>query len=379
MTLPYVRLNNLYFVPVVRQRLNFAVLTRRALAELPDWDDRDLIAVALPASVAPAVRTALKEGDRGGPVLPVSLIVSSWRDEHLTHEVFPVSPADALIEAVRFADERRLPLEWIDQELAPGSLRQRACLQAADWPDDGLALRWGAERYLDTVAGLVQQPPVRFEPVDTWREEHVADRLRQLCHHYRRVLVVCEATHVRPVCRLLRGPGRHLCISPEAAAGARLRAVRPTLAYVLRALDDFPRVVEKYEQERRAGRAANFDKMAAFFRCLQEGFGQPLSTRSLLAFRAYLQSLLEQNGRVCPRLPEVKEACLGCFGKGPTARVVAHLAGYGEQVEVERVREAEPGHGRRPPRYQIRAAVPSPEGAHVTRFCTPVPPAYRSA
>src|SRR6202040_1795974 len=97
----FFRVENIYLIPVLRQRLAFSILVRRALQALgaeTEWDPaHDLICVSLPPSVAPYLREGI---DR----LPdVSQI---WAEDSArsAREIFPVTPCDAFVEAVRAAD-----------------------------------------------------------------------------------------------------------------------------------------------------------------------------------------------------------------------------------------------------------------------------------
>jgi hypothetical protein len=248
----------LYFVPVLRQRLTFAVLVQRAMRELTPWTRQDLIAVALPPSVLTAVRSAVQV--RAG-VLPVSLVLADWGDTEY-REVFPITGCDGIIEAVRLAVDRDLPVEAIDREIKAGNLIGRRCLDDPEWPDDELAIEWGPVRYLELIADRLVQPPTRFEPIDTWRETCMADRLKALQPRFRRVLVVCEAVHIAAIRRQLNSPSRQLDITPEPLQKPKLRVVGASPETMLRYLDDFPRLAESYENARRDGRAADFSKFA---------------------------------------------------------------------------------------------------------------------
>jgi hypothetical protein len=371
----YIRQQNIFFVPILRHRLNFAVLVRRALRQLGPWTDQDLIAVALPPSVGVVVRMEV-QGQRYG-VLPVSLVIANWEDG-IQQEVFPVTPCDGIVEAVRVASERDLPLEFIDQELSPGNLVMRQCLLDPQWPDDDLVLRWGSLRYLRLITEQIEQPPIRFEPVDTWREIHMAEALRALSPKYSRVLAVCEATHLEPIRRLLRVGSRESEVSVDAGAEPRLKVVRPTLEVMLRYLDDFPKLVERYEEQRRFDHVADFDKWRELFSIFQgvEGSmaGHLRSARRLEVFRRYLLYLLEQNKRISPRPYEISEASKGCFGTGLTSRIMAQLGGYSDEIDLERIGDI-PTTGKSV--YLIQTRESRSGEPYVSRSCNPIPTIYQ--
>jgi hypothetical protein len=162
----YIQQDNLYFIPVIRQRVNFAFLVRCALEAVEQdepWDpEQDLIVVGYPASIRSILYKAIS-------LLPkLSLVIASTNNrDDLHREVFPITPADGLIEAVRLSLDRKLPLELVDREFAPGNLTHDVCIKNPNWPDDSLALILGVEKYLSMIEPYFAQPPARNEPVDS--------------------------------------------------------------------------------------------------------------------------------------------------------------------------------------------------------------------
>ncbi|GHO48962.1 hypothetical protein [Ktedonospora formicarum] len=331
---PYIRQGNIFFVPVLRHRLNFAVLVQQAFHEL-GLDHHDLIAVELPASAEKPLREALQR-------LPsISLAILSVSDSD-QREVFPVTPADALIEGIRTAIDRDIPLAFIDQELTPGHLTDRICIEDAPWPDDALALKHGAEWYLDLVAGRLSHEPSRYEPVDSWRELHMARRLQQLFPFYQRILVISHAAHIRPIQHLLRLSPLSLDHSPLMASGAiSYKIWSPSLPILISYLDYIPHLVELYEKQRGQGKAHLFDKRNALLELiyrLQEGaVDMDFSIRHYQAFTQMLTSMLEREGQISPRIETVMAACRSCFNKPFSERVYRHLLKYYDQVKVMRI------------------------------------------
>src|SRR5262245_13263059 len=99
----FTQIQNVYFVPIQRQRLTFAVLVRRALKALEPWTSDDMVAVAVPASVTPALGDIVN-AHRNVTPFPVKLIVAKWPEGEY-REVFPVTPSDGIVEAIRYATE----------------------------------------------------------------------------------------------------------------------------------------------------------------------------------------------------------------------------------------------------------------------------------
>ncbi|NUR60752.1 MAG: hypothetical protein HOV87_19130 [Catenulispora sp.] len=333
MSRPFIAQGGIHFVPVLRHRLNFAVMVQRAVHDL-GLDEHDLIAVALPESVREPMLQAI------GRLPRVNLVISAVSTGE-QREVFPVTPSDALVEAVRTAAERGIPLRFLDQEVAPAHLIDHFCLADNAWPDDGLALRTGAERYLDLVARRLSRPPSRFEPVDAWRELHMAAELRRLHPKYRRILFVCNATHVRPIQELLRQPASLAEPAPAALPPPRFEIVEPSLPILLSYLDEIPRLVQEYEQARAAGAGHTFDKHAAVLRAVyqlsEEATDLRISVRHLKAFAVLLAGLLEPEGRTSPHLADVVDAAGTCFSSAFRERVYRRLLSYHDQVRVERI------------------------------------------
>lgn len=360
---PYLSQRNVHIVPVLRHRLTFAVQVRRAVHELELGDD-DLIAVALPESARPTLTEAIGRFPR------VSVLVCSLGG-HGHEEVLPVTPADGLVEAVRAGVEQGIPVRFIDLELAPGSMSGRVCVED-DWPDDALALEYGAQHYLDLISDRLGHPPSRHEPVDSWRELHLAGQLQALAGRHRNILVVCDATHVHGVQRLVGQPAPLLDIAQPLAAPLRYRVMTPNLAVLMHYLDDVPRLVEAYERQRARGTAHLFDKRTALIRLLHElSDGSPdltVSIRHYQAFAQVLNRLLEIEQRVSPDFDTVLRACHACFPTVFRERVFRHLLGYFDQVKTERI-----GRIRGSRDELFETSTPLPRNSHslyVARNCT---------
>lgn len=338
---PFIREGKLWIVPIIRQRLNFTVLVRRAFHALEPWTSEDAVAVALPRFVGRKMVGLLRDvQDRS--VLPVRLIVASWGETDY-REVFPVTPADGLVEAVRSATENGLPLNFVDRDIRPGNLVNRTCLSDAEFPDDGLVCMRGAHHYLSLIAPQLAEPPSRFDPVDTWREAHIAEQLKHLIPRHGRILLVCEAVHVPAIRRLVRQPGETFG-DPELLLpddGPKLRVLRPNLEAMLRYLDDYPHLVEQYEVRRYEGRAHEFDKTAELYRVVHGSVRQHTergaSTRRFASFRRYLSSLLHSGQRITPRPADLQVALVGCFGTASAERLRHQLVTYGGEIDFRRV------------------------------------------
>ncbi|MBF6339924.1 hypothetical protein IU450_29145 [Nocardia abscessus] len=329
----YIEQGNVFMVPVLRNRLSFAVQVQRVVDDI-GLGESDIIAVALPESIRARTLQAIRQLPR------VSLVISSVSDSE-QREVFPVTPADGIVEAVRIAVERDIPLYFVDQEVAPGHLIDHFCVNDRDWPDDGFALVRGAQAYLDLIADRLTHQPSRFEPVDSWRELHMAAQLQGLVTRNRRILFVCHATHIEPIRRLMRRPVPLLDDAPAPLPRLEYKIRQPSLAMLMRYLDHIPRLVEAYERQRAKGKAHLFDKFDELVRIMHELANESahldVSIRHYQAFTRILAGLLTYSGQLSPDLETAVQASESCFPPAFRVHAERHLLGYFDQVKVQRI------------------------------------------
>jgi hypothetical protein len=331
----YIRHGNIAFAPIMRRRLSFAVMVRRAAEQL-GLARGDSIAVELPPSIEPYFKRAVA----GLPRI-VKVIVAADTPSG-PQEAFPVTPCDGIVEAVRLAKEREIHVEYIDAEVSPAALWQRHCMLDDSWPDDDYALYCGAEQYMSLLAERIEHPPSRIEPVDTAREACMARRLQVLSPLHRRILVICDAARVNRIAAMLRSPAR-------AAEGdvptplVRWRVMQPNPAALLSYLDEIPHLVEMYEERRDTKKADGFDKFQAVLECigtldLATGTSEHRwSVRHYDAFVNTLRNLREYDGSLSPRMDSVLAAADGCFGPVFGDKVRQALLAYYNQIDVERI------------------------------------------
>jgi hypothetical protein len=375
----YLRSGNLFFVPVIRQRLSFAALVQATLNSLEadtEWSkSEDLIAVALPRSIEPSLRKAIKHlNDAVQPT--VSLIVAHVPGVG-SREVFPVTPCDGMIEATRIADERGCPIEFVDLETSPANILKGPCITDPNWADDTLVRLIGIDKYLDMVESYFSIPPARIEPLDTWREAFIAQRLRALSPLWRRILVVCDAGLVRSIQRCMRQVWNQAITQANSEDPIRweFKIVQQlNLRTLLSYLDDYPRLVQHYEEARNRGRAHLFHKdrelmdvVLAFAEGAQD---LRLSTRQHQTFGIFLKNILRFERRLCPKPSTLYEAAAACYGRAFAERLYCYLAGYYSQIKAERIES--------PTATKLTYTVEdNPSIAkYRTRSCNPVPRSY---
>ena len=337
-TLP-LEAGNIYIVPVLRNRLVFASLVRRALDQLDEaqpWSGRDdLICVTLPPSVREGMLDAIER-------LPIVTQVLARDGESTAREVFSISPADAFVEAVRSAGDRGGAVAFVDAEVQPGNLIRSPCERHPDWLDDAFVDILGVDRYYREVRDILALPPFRAEPVDTWREAQVLQNVRELQPLWRRVLLVCDMSLVGHIGECLGAPDTGRTRMPDQGGPSAYVAQRHlNITVLLNVLDDYPRLVEVFN-ERRNWSGKSFDKrevlLEEIYDFLRGVRDIPISTRQVKAFTTFLNNLTVYGRRRCPVASALFVAMNSCFGKALAERLHCHLTSYCDQIAVERVR-----------------------------------------
>jgi hypothetical protein len=372
----YMQVGSLYLVPVLRSRLSFALLFRRAfehLSAITTWDGRqDLLCVSLP----PAVRSCVLKG-----IGKLPMISQIWAESSTdsAREVFPVTPCDAFVEAVRLSMERTLSIQFLDVDIAPGNILRPPCERDPGWPDDGFLQLVGIDKYMALVYPHLTQPPMRFEPTDTWREAHISQRIKEIYPCWRRILFVCDMSIATAIRASLIGPSVRT-VAPDLGGPARVRLQGSlNLSVILSYLDDFPRLVERYENLRNFSLTtlSSLDKQEMLLDEIQEFMSRTrdisISTRQIEKFSVLLNNHLRLSYRRVPDAQTIFFCMQDCFGKAAAERLHCHLAGYFNQISVERVR---PRGAKESETYRYKLDVDSHNAKYESRQCDPTPPRY---
>lgn len=371
-----VKIDNLYLVPVLRNRLCFALLFRKALEQISEsvaWDgSQDLICISLPPTIQAAVTKGIHK-------LPWISQIWTESSNNSAKEIFSVTPCDALIEAARLAMERDWSVRFIDLDVMPGNIMRHPCQRDPSWPDDSFVQLIGIEKYMGLVYPQLTQVPMRFEPVDTWREAHIAQRLRELYPCWRRVLFVCDMSIIVGIRASLTGSGMRTAAPTTGQPASTRLQDSLNLPVLLNYLDDFPRLVEVYERRRKQlpEGVASLDKRDMLLdevqRFLSTTRDIAISTRQVEKFSIFLKNHLALNRRRVPDPETLFCSVQGCFGTAIAERLHCHLSGYSDQIAVERVR---PRHAKESERFRYMLDVKSYDAKYESRECDPTPPAY---
>ncbi len=171
----------LYIVPILHYTMECAAEVARACKEFQP----DCIAVELP-------ETLQEIFFRGIERLPdISVITSRGTQDELL--CYLIEPCDASYEAIRYAQEKRLPAYCIDLDIAPYPYLHEPL------PDPYAITRIGLKNYYEAYKGALRPAPRIVSELDTMRELYMAKRLKELSFTYERILVVVGMAHAERV------------------------------------------------------------------------------------------------------------------------------------------------------------------------------------
>lgn len=174
-------------LPVLHDRVDFASLVTRVLAEL----DPMVVAVELPTTLADAVKTAV------GRLPQMSAVVSEEPGEDAV--VWVAAAGDPMVEALRWAAEHERTTAFIDPDV-----RYRG-RHFDPFPDPHVIHDLGPEAYIEIVRRMAADQP--RDDGDELRERGMAHHLQQAAATTEgEILALVGAAHATRVATLLSGP-----------------------------------------------------------------------------------------------------------------------------------------------------------------------------
>ena len=185
MNTPYLeQTGNIHCLPICHYRIEFAQLVRQAIDELRP----EAIAVELPATL----EEKIQQGIGRLPFLSVLLYENGKRES----VYLLIEPADPLIEAIRYGQERDIPIFFVDVDADEYPLSRDPL------PDSYAILRVGHKGYYqsfrDYLLGRLQKTPQ-----DRIREKGMAFHLQQMQEEFSSILFLSGMVHLEGVRREL--------------------------------------------------------------------------------------------------------------------------------------------------------------------------------
>ncbi|MEO7424716.1 MAG: hypothetical protein ABI036_05975 [Fibrobacteria bacterium] len=335
--------------PVRHGKAPFAMELRKLL-----WNRRfDAVAFALPSGL----RQAAMEGVEALPSIR-SLVI---RVDGAVRAYFPFDPCDAYVEALRQASQRRLPVEFLEDD----SLLEAPWIQSL--PDAYLLKGIGLEKYREVAERILAS-----QGVDD-RLEHRAylalAGLRRLEKRHGSILFLCDFALLGKLREFFQegSIAGLLAETEQRSAGTdgggnldiRSYPVKPGLAYF--ALGELPFYAGEMEKERGNPLAEPMDYLDLVKRIFIEtrsqfltdpGEAGAISIKKVQSALIFLRNLAVQQGRLTPDLLDIVNASKGVFGNAFAAKVLEASRYYpffdpaeaGEdQLEIGRESIREPG------------------------------------
>jgi hypothetical protein len=305
--------------PVRHGKAPFAMELRKLL-----WKERfDAFAFALPAGL----RDEALEGAEALPSVRALVI----RVDGAVRAYLPFDPCDAYVEALRQARQRRLPVEFLeDNSLLEAPL-------SMSLPDAYLAKGIGLERYHEVAKEILarQETDERLER----RSELVLSGLRRMEKRFGRILLLCdfpllmrleESFREGSIAGLLAeaGDAGPAASAPE-ALDVRAYPIKPGLLYF--ALGELPFYAGEMEKERQDPLADPMDYLELVKKIFtatrnqfmsQPGEAGSVSVKKVQSALVFLRNLAVQQGRLTPDLLDVVSAAKGVFGNAFAAKVL---------------------------------------------------------
>ncbi len=318
--MPYIKLDNIYIVPVLPDRLSGALMVRRAVQEL-SIGCRDAFLVALPESVKENYLQAVCKLPRSSFIYIEDNSASfdePDNDSRIKKELVTVTPCDGLAEAVLSANELGIEPHFIDLEISFHSQIQRPHFRQENIDiDDWLCTTIGAKAFVDL---LHDNTPLRHNPalsVDNMRERHMAGRLQQLHSRYKRILFVCYAENVPGILQAFKQSSSVFAVPKF---NGYISSIEPDTNLLLYFLDDYPKAVQRYWESRSSFDALQeFDKMSVVFdeiiECAASSDVWSWSLRHHRAFKQMLSGVMREKRRVSIPLNECLALVNSCYDR----------------------------------------------------------------
>ena len=167
---------NIRLVPVLHNRLEFAIEVRRQFASFQP----EIVAIEYPQTIGEKLLEGIER-------LPLLSVVYYEEKEH-TFVYLPIEPTDGQIEAVRLAVSHDLPVHFIDRDT------EGYPIDRTPMPDPYSTKRIGYWRYCRSF--LDEHPGPLPDPEDQLRERTMAYHLQRLNKQGNRILFVGGLAHL---------------------------------------------------------------------------------------------------------------------------------------------------------------------------------------
>lgn len=286
---------NVRFVPILHNRMEFAVEVRRQFDEFQP----ECVAVEYPATLRDRILQAVQR-------LPLlSVIYYEESDGQLIYLI--LEPTDGQVEAIRLAQERNIPIYFIDRDT------EYYPMYSSAMPDSYAVKRIGHFRYCQAFFRTVRNRMPGEE--DILREKTMAYHLQRLSRDFHKVLFVGGLYHALGIMELLELPqtdviGRR---KREAVSIAHLHEESSR-----ELMTEIPYLAAAYEKARSKGTVDGLDRLQIHQQLIKEAKNQhrkrnreELTRTQLRVLNRFARNYAFLTGRLVPDFYQLVVAARG--------------------------------------------------------------------
>jgi len=229
---------NIRLVPVLHNRMEFAVEVRRQFEEFRP----DLVAVEFPDTLEGSILQGVKR-------LPF-LSVVHYRETNGAFTYLLLEPTDGQVEAIRLGLANSVPIHFIDRD------EEAYPLDLTPMPDSYSAARIGHFNFCQAYLQIHSNDPP--SPEDVLREKTMAYHLQRLSEKGKRILFVGGLSHIPGLLKLLD--------QPQAQVFGRRKRDKVALAHLhedssREIITETPYLAAAYEHARSTDDLKNIDRL----------------------------------------------------------------------------------------------------------------------
>ena len=230
--------NNIRLVPILHNRIEFAVEVRRQFEEFRP----DHVAVEYPDTLADKIMKGVKR-------LPL-LSVVYYEEEDGAFTYLPLEPTDGQVEAIRLALSKGLSVHFIDRDT------EGYPLDFSPMPDPYSVRRIGHFNYCQTYLSI--EADFNGSPDDILREKTMAYHLQRLSKRGGRILFVGGLSHLPGILGMLNKPQTQV-IGRRKREGVGLAHLHQESSREV--MSEMPYLSAVYERARSQGEVEGLDRL----------------------------------------------------------------------------------------------------------------------
>jgi hypothetical protein len=309
---------NIRLVPILHNRVEFALEVRDQVASFKP----EIVAVEYPSTIGEKVLEGVKR-------LPLLSVVYYEEDNH-TFIYLPLEPTDGLVEAVRLALSKNLPIYFIDRDT------EGYPIERAPMPDPYSIRRIGYWKYCRSY--LKAYPEGLPGRQDRLRERTMAYHLQQLEGEGKRVLFVGGLAHLTGLLSSLDTPQVEV-IGRRSREGVMLAHLHKDSSREI--MTEMPFFVALYEQFRENSTMAGLDRLHAIDQLIEKatkGYGksskEELTVSQLRVFNKFVRNYALVSGYLTPDLYQILIAARGAVDDNFAYEVWDNATEYPWQTET---------------------------------------------